>query len=182
MLPIQQHVVNSNRPKWSPAGAAFTDFLMRVFPLNHELTAAGEAIANVGNQTLARWLVLEQIQDQPATVADIARSIGHARQGIQRLADLLVDSGAAKYDTNPRHQRASLLRLTSEGLASLRTIQQAQRVWADRLGDELGKAQLVQASQTLEQALAAVTRELPALTQSRTAPSSVKRRRRPDPE
>src|SRR5579859_5567197 len=100
MMPEKQHVVNDAAPGWSPAGAAFTAFLMRVFPLNDQLSAAGEAIATVGGQTLARWLVLEQIQDQPATVADIARATGHARQGVQRLADLLVDSGAASYDDN----------------------------------------------------------------------------------
>ena len=169
MLPQAQHAVKSEAPGWSPAGAAFTDFLMRVFPLNHELTAAGEAIAKVGGQTLARWLVLEQIQDQPATVADIARAIGHARQGVQRLADVLVACGAASYDSNPRHQRASLLGLTPNGLVSLRTIQHAQRVWADRLGNELGTTQLERTSQVLERALRLASRDLSNLRDDQPA-------------
>jgi len=74
---------------------------------------------------------------------------GHARQGVQRLADALVASGAASYETNPRHRRASLLQITNEGTANLRIIQAAQRVWADRLGAELGKAALDRASDLL---------------------------------
>ena len=158
MMSEKQHVVKEVAPGWSPAGEAFTAFLMRVFPLNDRLSAAGEAIAAAGGQTLARWLVLEQIQDQPATVADIARAIGHARQGIQRLADALVGSGAASYEDNPRHRRASLLRITPDGLASLRTIQHAQRAWADRIGTELGQGDLQQASRVLDRALQAVAR------------------------
>jgi DNA-binding MarR family transcriptional regulator len=170
MMSERQHVVkNDPAPGWSPAGAAFTAFLMRVFPLNDRLSAAGEAIAAAGGQTLARWLVLEQIQDQPATVADIARAIGHARQGVQRLADVLVGSGAASYEDNPRHRRASLLRITTGGIASLRTIQHAQRAWADRIGTELGQADLEQASRVLDRALQAASRSLPGLHRESTS-------------
>lgn len=164
MVSERQHVVNSAMPEWSPAGAAFTAFLMRVFPLNERLSAAGEALAKTGGQTLARWLVLEQIHDQPATVADIARALGHARQGVQRLADTLVESGAATYDVNPRHRRASLLAITPEGIASLRAIQVAQRGWSDQLGQELGPAELARATTLLEAAERVVARELPNLT------------------
>src|SRR5947209_3265086 len=111
MVPKRQHVVN-DRPTWTPAGRAFTEFLMQVFPLNHRLSAAGEALAKVGGQTLARWLVLEAIQDRAATVADIARAMGQARQGVQRLADVLVANGDATYHANPRHRRAALVAIT----------------------------------------------------------------------
>lgn len=162
MIPERQYVVNLG-PVSTQAGRAFTDFLMQVFPLNHRLSAAGEALARSGGQTLARWLVLEAIQDHPATVADIARAMGQARQGVQRLADLLVERGDAAYQTNPKHRRASLLSITPAGLASLRTIQHAQRAWADRLGAELGQADLERARQVLDQALHLVSRDLPAL-------------------
>jgi DNA-binding MarR family transcriptional regulator len=136
---------------------------MQVFPLHHRLSTAGEALAQVGGQTLARWLVLEAIQDRPATVADIARAMGQARQGVQRLADVLVDQGDATYHANPRHRRANLLAITPAGLASLRGIQHAQRRWADQLGDELGTADLARATQVLDRALQLVSHSLPAL-------------------
>jgi DNA-binding MarR family transcriptional regulator len=136
---------------------------MQVFPLNHRLSAAGEALAQAGGQTLARWLVLEAIQNRAATVADIAREMGQARQGVQRLADVLVDNGDAMYQANPRHRRANLLEITPAGLASLRAIQRAQRTWADQLGEELGTADLESAKRVLDRALHLVSRDLPAL-------------------
>ena len=158
----RQHVVNKS-PTWSPAGEAFTAFLMRVFPLDHRLTAAGEALAGRAGQTLARWLVLEAIQSEPATVADIARGMGQARQGVQRLANLLVGSGLARYQDNPRHRSASLLSITPDGAAALRRIQHTQRDWSNRLGAEIGEQELERASALMDRVLQLVTRDLPSL-------------------
>src|SRR5689334_7473784 len=112
---------------------------MRTFPLERRLSAAGEALAQHAGQTLARWLVLEAIDSRPASVAEIGRTMGQARQGIQRLADLLVADGLATYQDNPRHARAKLLAISPSGRSALRIIQRAQRDWADRLGERLGR-------------------------------------------
>ena len=143
---------------------------MRVFPLNHRLTAAGELLAKRADQTLARWLVLETVDGEPATVADIARRLGQARQGVQRHADLLVSDELASYVENPRHRRASLLALTPAGVDALRKIREAQRDWADRLGAEIGEPELARASALLDQVLALVTRDLPTLQPPQAPP------------
>ena len=44
--------------------------VMQVVRLIRDFTAAGEALARPAGQTLARWLVLEAVQDEPATVAE----------------------------------------------------------------------------------------------------------------
>jgi DNA-binding IclR family transcriptional regulator len=44
-------------------------------------------------RTLARWLVLDVVKEDPATVAQIARTLRLARQSVQRLADLLERTG-----------------------------------------------------------------------------------------
>jgi DNA-binding MarR family transcriptional regulator len=154
----RQHVVNDAPPVRTPAGDALTDLVMQVVRLIRDFTAAGEALARPAGQTLARWLVLEAVQDGPATVAQIAREMHLARQGVQRLADVLVRDGLAVYEANPAHRRAKLLRLTSEGRSALRTVQAAQRTWADALGAELGEAELRQASAVLNRVLDAVPR------------------------
>lgn len=136
---------------------AFTGFVMRVFPLNHRLTAAGESIARHGDQTLARWLVLEMIDAQPATVADIARGLGQARQGVQRLADALAEGGAATYEANPRHKRAQLLRITSSGRHALDRIRAAQGDWAAGVQARLDRAQLDATCAFLDQVLGLVS-------------------------
>jgi DNA-binding MarR family transcriptional regulator len=159
MVQDGQHVVNAgDRPPAprTPAGDAFTDLLGQVIGLTRRFTSAGEALARPAGQTLARWLVLEMIQDDPATVAEIARRLYLARQGVQRLADLLVRDGLAVYEANPRHRRAKLLRITPRGRATLWTIQAAQRAWADAVGATLGEADLRQAAVLLDQVRQAV--------------------------
>jgi DNA-binding MarR family transcriptional regulator len=159
----RQHVVNSDdqRPSRTPAGDAFTAFLGQVIGLTRRFTIAGEALAKPAGQTLARWLVLETIQDRPATVAQIARTLVLARQGVQRLADLLVRGGLAAYEDNPAHRRAKLLRITPQGRATLRAIQTDQAAWADALGTRIGEAELRQASILLDRVLQAVGRHPP---------------------
>jgi DNA-binding MarR family transcriptional regulator len=157
-IAVRQHVVNGDDqpPSRTPAGDAFTAFLGQVIGLTRRFTTAGEALAKPAGQTLARWLVLETIQDRPATVAQIGRTLHLARQGVQRLADLLVRDGLAAYEANPAHRRAKLLRITPQGRRALRTIQTAQAAWADALGAELGQADLQRASIVLDQVVQAL--------------------------
>src|ERR1700721_2316903 len=114
----------------TPAGDAFTSFVVEVASLGHYLTAAGEALAREGDQSLARWVVLEAVAATPATVSDIARRRGRARQPVQRIADGLVGDGPAPHRANPNHRRAQLLCLTPEGEAVLVRIITKQKAWA----------------------------------------------------
>ena len=157
---VRQHVVNGEDqpPSRTPAGDAFTTLLGQVIGLTRRFTTAGEALAKPAGQTLARWLVLETIQDRPATVAQIARTLHLARQGVQRLADLLVRDGLAAYEDNPAHRRAKLLRITPAGHTALRTIQTAQAAWDDALGDRIGEQELRQASILLDRVQQALGR------------------------
>jgi DNA-binding MarR family transcriptional regulator len=159
----RQHAVKAAEapPSRTAAGEAFTNVIGQVVQLIRLFTVAGEALAKPAGQTLARWLVMETVQDRPATVAQIARTLLLARQGIQRLADLLVRDGLAAYEDNPAHRRAKLLRITPSGRATLRTIQTAQAAWADALGATIGEAELRQASIQLDRVLQAVGRHPP---------------------
>jgi DNA-binding MarR family transcriptional regulator len=157
-IAVRQHAVNAEAPAptGTPAGEAFTSLLGQVIGLTRRFTVIGEALAKPAGQTLARWLVLEAVDGAPATVAQIARSLHLARQSVQRLADLLVRDGLAAYEDNPAHRRAKLVRLTPPGRTALRTIQTAQRAWADALGAEIGEAELRQAGVVLDRVLHAV--------------------------
>lgn len=119
-----------------------SELVVHVFRLNGLLTAAGDAIAEPVGQSTARWRVLAAIDEEPMTVAQIARAWWLARQSVQRLADLLVDDGLARYEDNPIHRRAKLVRITAHGSRTLREIRLAQKAWADRLGAEIGEAEL----------------------------------------
>lgn len=151
----RQHSVKSDPDPATrtPAGDAFSELVVLVFRLNGLLAAAGDALAEPAGQSTARWRVLAAIEHAPLTVSQIARLWGLARQSVQRVADVLAQEGLAAYEENPAHRRAQLLRLAPRGRSALRTIQAAQRVWADAMGAEIGEANLRKASDALGRVL-----------------------------
>jgi DNA-binding MarR family transcriptional regulator len=145
------------RPERSPEGEAFTELVLEVAWLGGIFTSIGEALGRLGGQTLARWVILDAIEDEPSTVARIARKRGIARQAVQRVADLLVQDGLAAYEPNPKHRRAKLLRPTPKGREALRTISVAQKEWADAIGGEVGAAKLKKATALVSEVRRAVS-------------------------
>lgn len=147
-MPKRQRAVNTARR--TAAGDAFSQLAVRILRVAGLLTAAGDALAAPAGQSSARWQVLAAAENGPATVAQIARMLGLARQSVQRVADLLADEGLAAYRPNPEHQRAMLLELTARGRSALAAIQRAQRGWADRLGAAVGEVDLQRAAAVLD--------------------------------
>ena len=158
---VRQHAVKTPAGR-SAAGEAFNDVLRLVLRLHGSFTGAGEALAKPAGQTLARWVILDQCRDVPATVSDIARRLRLARQSVQRIADLLVADGLCAYQDNPHHQRAKLLELTPQGRSALYTIDAAQRRWCDTLGDQIGEATLRRTVASLQRITHAVENNPPA--------------------
>ncbi|NKK84659.1 MarR family transcriptional regulator [Rhizobium leguminosarum bv. viciae] len=123
-------------------GDAFSAFAITALRLAGHLTAAGDHLAKPAGQTSARWQVLAAARRGGMSVAQIARALGVARQGVQRLTDVLENEGLIAYADNPQHQRAKLVRLTEEGAARLGVIEIAQAGWADGLGGAFTSAEL----------------------------------------
>jgi len=143
------------------AGEAFSELVVRLFRLNGLLAAEGETLARPTGQTTARWQVLAMVEDASLTVAQIARTLGLARQSVQRVADALEQVGLVTYEDNPRHRRARLVTLTDEGRVTLSTIQAAQRPWADTLGRSVGERELRKAIIVLDRVLEVMTARRP---------------------
>ena len=150
-VPKRQHSVKAPAGKHTPAGQILTGLVIPVIRLEGQFSRAGEAIAASGGQTLARWLTLEMVAGQTATVAQVARNLGLTRQSVQRIADLLARDGLTEYLDNPAHQTSKLVRMTPRGRQTLRTIQAAQREWANSVGATVGAANLKHASRIVEQ-------------------------------
>lgn len=157
-VPKRQHDVKLVRPPRTTEGDAFTELVLEVAWLGGILTSIGEALAKLGDQTLARWVILDAIEDEPATVAQIARRRGIARQAVQRVADLLVKDGLVAYAPNPHHRRAKLVRPTRRGQKALRTISVAQKEWADAIGAQIGLAKLHKAKALVNEIRETVSR------------------------
>lgn len=131
---------------------------IQVLRLGGLLTAAGDAMAEPFGQSSARWQVMAGADHAPSTVAQIARSLGLARQSVQRVADLLEHDGLAIYEDNPDDLRAKRLVLTPRGRVALAAIQKAQRAWANTLGARIGEADLRRAVEVLERVTAELVR------------------------
>ncbi|GAA2161022.1 MULTISPECIES: MarR family winged helix-turn-helix transcriptional regulator [Glycomyces] len=133
----------------TPRGLAVSELAIAVFRANGALMAAGDALTRPAGLTSARWQVLGVIDHAPATVADIARTMGLRRQSVQQTADALVADGLALLAENPRHRRAKLLEPTGEGRTALAEVERAHAEWADALAAQLQPSQIEAATAAL---------------------------------
>jgi len=87
--------------------------------------------------------------ERAPTVAQIGRSLGHARQLIQRAANSLRDAGLIEMADNPDHKRAPLLRPTQEGIALKRKADGKAEEIAEELMPALGLDDVREATEAL---------------------------------
>ncbi|MDK1473053.1 helix-turn-helix domain-containing protein [Streptomyces sp. 549] len=114
---------------------------LTAFRLNGQFLGVAEELARPAALTAARWQVLGAVLREPLPVAAIARVMGITRQSVQRVADLLVADGLARYEPNPAHRRAKLLAPTEAGLDAIRRIDPAHAAFAARLAAAAGGQQ-----------------------------------------
>lgn len=158
----RQHAVNSDEP----ACVAFAELIDRIGKLATVIEAVGNGLARPSGQSLARWQVLAAVDAEPAPVSGIASDLGHTRQSVQRVADLLVGDGLAIYRPNPAHQRAKLLEITSAGLTALHRMRALFDQLALRTSEDLEPEKLVLACNTLDELHQRLEAELPYLPTS----------------
>jgi DNA-binding MarR family transcriptional regulator len=138
------------------AGTLLTELILRTFRLNARFLEAAQDLATHGDLTAAWWQVLGGVLDQPRSVAAISRRMGMTRQGVQRVADLLVERGLAEYRPNPDHRRAKLLACTESGYWSIRRISLVAHPWGNQIGGELGADELRDALTTMRRLIAVI--------------------------
>lgn len=138
-------------PPHSKAGRLLTEMIIATFRLNGRLMEAAQGLAAEGGLTAAWWQVLGGVLDEPRTVAEVGRQMGVTRQGVQRIADLLVQRGLAEYRPNPAHRRAKLLACSEAGYWAIRRIALAQHPWANRIAAHVGADDLNKALTTMQQ-------------------------------
>lgn len=125
-------------------------FCISIFELNGLLMRNGDRITKAIGQSSARWQVLGRVGHQSQTVAHIARDMGHARQSVQRIADVLAREGLVSYKDNPADKRAKLLELTPKGAEILAAIYEKQMGWAAHIMTKLDSRQLAAVADSLE--------------------------------
>ena len=113
-----------------------------IFELAGRFRDIGESIARRVGQTQARWQVMSAASGEPSTVPQIARRLGVTRQGVQRIADLLVTEGWASFERNPDHRASPRLVLSEEGRAALAQISEAAQDMHAALAQQLSQAEI----------------------------------------
>jgi DNA-binding MarR family transcriptional regulator len=143
-------------PPQTEAGAVLTEVILTTFRLNARLLEVAHVLAANGGLTAAWWQVLGGILDQPRSVAAIGRRMGMTRQGVQRVADLLVERGLAEYRPNPDHRRAKLVACTEAGYWAIRRIALVAHPWGNRIGAEIGSDHLQDALATMRRLVSVI--------------------------
>jgi DNA-binding MarR family transcriptional regulator len=126
-------------------------FSLSVFRINGLLMRHGDSITRAIGQSSARWQVLGRVGYQSQTVAQMAREMGHARQSVQRIADVLAKEGLVIYKDNPADRRAQLLELMPQGAQILAAIYALNDEWTRYLMTKLDPEQLIAVADALEQ-------------------------------
>src|ERR1700733_6639357 len=124
-----------------------------IYELAGRLRDHGEAIARTVGQTQARWQVLSAASGRAHTVPQIARVLGVTRQNVQRIADLLVDEGAAEYRANPDHRASPHLVLTKRGRAAFEQLMKAAGGYHARIARKLSSSDVVSLQRGLRRLL-----------------------------
>ncbi len=132
------------------------EFVLKVFRLNGRLLDAADRLTEGSGLTAARWQVLGAVLREPLTVAAAARSMGLARQSVQRLADVLVEEGLCKFLPNPAHQRSKLLAPTQRGWKAIDQIRPGVMAWARRVCALVGEDTVTRASAAVDVLLEAL--------------------------
>jgi DNA-binding MarR family transcriptional regulator len=114
-------------------GQEFSALLTEIFRVNGLLLTAGDTLARPAGLTSARWQVLGVVDHGPATVAQVARTMGLTRQTVRQTATALAAAGMLTSEGNPRDRRARLLTLTQRGRIALRAVERRQSAWTNRV-------------------------------------------------
>ena len=138
--------------KRTQEGELVTSLILGTFRLNGELLAAGNSLTKPFGLTSARWQVMGAIDlaKHPLTVAQIARRMGLARQGVQRIVNDLEGLEMVCFEANPEDRRAQLVAMTEKGAMVMNEVNTAQAAWVNQLSDGLNLRHLKQAVAVLE--------------------------------
>jgi DNA-binding MarR family transcriptional regulator len=127
-----------------------------IYELASRFREHGETIARTVGQTQARWQVMSAASAEPRTVPQIARRLGVTRQNVQRIADLLVEEGWARFAPNAEHRSSDHLILTARGEKALRELTAAAEGYHARVGASFSDEQLTALHRHLRRVRAAL--------------------------
>lgn len=139
-------------PDHTPEGSALTSLMLEIFRVNGALLDAGDQLTREIGLTSARWQVLGAVAMtvEPRPVAYLARSMGLARQSVQRVVDDLKAEGFLALAPNPHHKRAWLILLTDKGRRAYDAAIDREVPWSNRLAQGMVHSEIETALSVLK--------------------------------
>jgi DNA-binding MarR family transcriptional regulator len=133
------------------AADAIVELIGQSFRLSSRLQTTADRMARDVGLSGTRWQVLSAVAQatRPATISDIARWMGLARQSVQQVANALAKGGLIAYQPNPNHQRASLVVVTKKAAKLLEQLDEQRFAWARAIAPTLPVADIKVASEIL---------------------------------
>lgn len=130
-------VVKANRKRAGGVGPELTALISECYLLHGRLNNIFGMIKDAADLSGMEALTLYAIVNsaKPVTVPQIGRSLGHARQVIQRAARELERRGLVETRENPGHKRAALLVPTEAGHELKRSFEAAGQDVAQTLAE-----------------------------------------------
>jgi DNA-binding MarR family transcriptional regulator len=143
--------MNLSRKPQTAAADAIVELISQSFRLNSRLQATADRMARDVGITGTRWQVLNAVAQstRPATISDIARWMGLARQSVQQVANALTKEGLIAYQPNPKHQRAPLAVVTKKAAKLLEKLDQQRYAWARSVAATLQENEINVANEIL---------------------------------
>ena len=136
----------------------FTQFTRALFAAHNMVLKHGDLVTGEYHQTSARWRILGNIEPCPLTVSQIARLTGYTRQGIQRLADELVDEGLAIYEA-ASDRRTKNVCITEKGREILEKLTDYENEWVACITQTLRVEELTDLTLALEKVKAVLAED-----------------------
>jgi DNA-binding MarR family transcriptional regulator len=133
----------------TPDGQQLTEIILETFRLNGRLLDVGDRMTKDLGLSSARWQVLAAVDEEPITVAEVARRMGLRRQSVQRTVNSLHADGFVELEPNPNHRRAKLVTMTSKGFAALEKTYQRQVAWANEAAIGMSTESLKETAKTM---------------------------------
>jgi DNA-binding MarR family transcriptional regulator len=140
----------------TPKGRIYRGILDELFRLRASMIESAEDVAKHAGLTTARWQILGAVEDQPATVAHVARRLGLTRQAVQETADAMAREDLVTFGDNPDHKRARLMAPTDKARSALAYLRPRQIQFANLMGAPHSLEQLQTTLTVLQQSRAAI--------------------------
>ncbi len=135
---------------YTAKGLIATELVLEVFKLGGQLVVYGDKLTAPFGLSSARWKILGALDRAPVdalTVPQIARSMGQARQSVQRLVDIMHNDGLLAFNPNPDHKKAKLISLTDNGKALANKMDEQ---WSAKINDMVDNLPIEELEASLE--------------------------------